>query len=158
MPTILLKTIIQAPITRCFDLSRSIDLHKISTAQSSEEAIAGVTTGLIGLNETVTWEAWHFGMRLKLTSKITEFQSPHYFVDEMVVGPFESMRHVHRFEETIDGTLMIDEFTYVSPYGKLGKLVDCVFLRNYMRNFLMNRNDFIKAVAESDRWSDFVKE
>ena len=54
MPAIQLSTFIKAPVERVFDLSRSIDLHKISTKHSHEEAVAGVTGGLINLNETVT--------------------------------------------------------------------------------------------------------
>ena len=52
-----------------FDLSRSIDLHKLSTVHTNETAIAGRTSGLIGLNESVTWRAKHFGIYQKLTSK-----------------------------------------------------------------------------------------
>jgi hypothetical protein len=59
MPTIVLKTIIAAPINVCFDLSRSIDLHKISTSDTDEQAIAGITTGLISDGEFVTWKAKH---------------------------------------------------------------------------------------------------
>ncbi|MFT5512607.1 MAG: hypothetical protein ACI8SE_001005 [Bacteroidia bacterium] len=62
MSTITVKTHINAPTERVFDLSRSIDLHQISTQQPSEKAIGGKTSGLIGLNETVTWKAKHFGM------------------------------------------------------------------------------------------------
>jgi hypothetical protein len=40
-------TLIHAPVGRCFNLSRSIDLHKASTARTGEQAIAGVTAGLI---------------------------------------------------------------------------------------------------------------
>ena len=69
MPKIELTTIIDAPIERCFDLARSIDLHKLSTAGTDEEAIAGVMSGLIGKNEQVTWKAKHFGITQKLTSK-----------------------------------------------------------------------------------------
>ena len=39
-----LTTLITAPIERVFDLSRSINLHKISTAHTGEKAIAGVTS------------------------------------------------------------------------------------------------------------------
>ena len=53
MPRIVLETKIHAPLDRCFDLSRSIDLHKISTEHTNEEAIDGVTSGLISLNESV---------------------------------------------------------------------------------------------------------
>lgn len=82
MPTIQLQTIINSSIQICLDLSRSIDLHKISTAHTSEEAIDGCTSGLIGLDEFVTWQAVHFGVKQKLTIKITAFEYPYYFCDE----------------------------------------------------------------------------
>lgn len=88
MPIINLHTEIKAEKEVVFDLSRSIDLHKISTEQTSEEAIAGKTSGLIGLHESVTWRAKHFGIYQNLTSKITKFDRPNYFVDEMVKGRF----------------------------------------------------------------------
>jgi len=40
-------------------------------------------SGLIGMNDSVTWRAKHFGVYQKSTSKITEFERPNYFVDEM---------------------------------------------------------------------------
>lgn len=97
MPKIYLTTIIDAPVERCFDLSRSIDLHKISTQNTNEEAVAGVTSGLIGLHETVTWRAKHFWITQQLTTRISEFKSPVYFVDEMQNGVFKSFRHEHLF-------------------------------------------------------------
>jgi hypothetical protein len=62
-------TEIAAPIERCFDLSRSIDLHVKSVEWSSEQAIAGVTTGLISSGEEVTWGARHFGVMLSHASR-----------------------------------------------------------------------------------------
>lgn len=47
MPVIELVTEINAPIHVCFDMARSIDLHKLSTAQTREEAVAGAASGLI---------------------------------------------------------------------------------------------------------------
>lgn len=156
MPTIFLETQIKAPIERCFDLSRSIDLHKISTEHTNEEAIAGVTSGLIQLNESVTWRAKHFGIYQALSSKITAFESPVMFVDEMVKGAFKSFRHEHKFSETQDGTLMIDEFDYVSPLGFIGRIVDAVVLKRYMTKLLIKRNDTIKSFAESDEWKKLL--
>jgi hypothetical protein len=54
MPILKLKTSINADIQIVFDLSRSIDLHKISTEHTNEEAVAGKTSGLIELGEQVT--------------------------------------------------------------------------------------------------------
>ena len=95
MPKILLETEINAPIDRVFDLARSIDLHKVSTTGTNEEAVAGKTSGLIELNETVTWRAKHFGIYQKLTVKVIEFERPTLFADVMLKGAFKSMRHSH---------------------------------------------------------------
>src|ERR1700733_15775427 len=117
MPSIILETPINAPIERCFDLSRSIDLHTDSMQHTGEKAIAGRTSGLIELGESVTWEAKHFGIRQTLTSKITEFNYPNCFVDEQVRGAFKSFRHEHRFVQQDGQTLMTDTFTFKSPLG-----------------------------------------
>jgi ligand-binding SRPBCC domain-containing protein len=149
MPTVRLQTWIQAPISRCFDLSRDIDLHPQSAAQTREEAIAGVTSGLIGPGETVTWEAVHFGIRQRLTAKITEFDRPYRFVDEMVQGAFKRFRHTHRFTEANGGTLIEETFDYTSPLGLLGRIADILFLQWYMYRFLQRRNAYLKQVAEA---------
>ncbi|MEQ8808865.1 MAG: SRPBCC family protein [Imperialibacter sp.] len=124
----------------------------MSTSHTKEEAIAGVTSGLVGLHESVTWRATHFGVSQTLSTKITEYERPSFFVDEMVHGVFKSFRHEHRFEQTETGTLMTDVFEYQSPFGLLGKLADFIFLKRYMTTFLVKRNETIKAVAESDQW------
>jgi ligand-binding SRPBCC domain-containing protein len=59
--------------------------------QTNERAIAGRTSGLIQLAETVEWCARHFGITQKLTAKITTMDSPHSFTDEMVNGAFTAL-------------------------------------------------------------------
>jgi ligand-binding SRPBCC domain-containing protein len=157
MPIITLQTIIHAPAEICFDLSRSIDLHTISTKQTGERAIAGVTSGLIGLGDTVTWRAKHFGIWQNLTSKITEYDRPHYFVDEMVQGAFNRFRHEHHFRQMNGGTVMTDVFNYASPFGALGKLADVLILKNYMTHLLEERNKVIKLYAESGKGEELLK-
>jgi ligand-binding SRPBCC domain-containing protein len=157
MPIITLETIICAPVEVCFDLSRSIDLHTISTRQTGERAVAGVTKGLIGLGETVTWRARHFGIQQHLTSKITEYQRPNYFVDEMVQGAFSCFRHEHHFKQMDGSTRMTDVFNYSSPFGALGKLADVLILKNYMTNLLAERNKVIKIYAESGKGAELLK-
>ncbi|MFT6970869.1 MAG: ligand-binding SRPBCC domain-containing protein [Roseivirga sp.] len=156
MPTIKLQTHINANIKTVFDLSRSVDLHKLSTQQTNETAIAGKTSGLIGLNETVTWRAKHFGIYQKLTSKITAYDRPSYFVDEMISGAFKRFKHEHHFIESDGGTLMTDIFDYEAPFGVLGKLVDQIVLEKYMTNLLKARNKVLEEVAESDQWKEIL--
>ena len=54
------RTVIIAPIDRVFDLSLDVDTHLESQAKSGERAVAGVTSGTIGLGEQVTWRARTF--------------------------------------------------------------------------------------------------
>jgi ligand-binding SRPBCC domain-containing protein len=150
MPIIRLETCIQAPVERCFDLSLNVDMHRLSTAQTHERPIAGVMTGLMKLEDTVTWEAVHFGIKQHLTSKITACERPHYFSDEMVRGAFQEMKHIHEFVPQPSGTLMIDTFTFRAPLGLLGSLAETLFLTRYMKGLLLTRNRYLKQVAEAD--------
>ena len=149
MPKIILETIIKAKREIVFDLSRSVDLHLLSTQKTNESAIAGKISGLMELNDVVTWRAKHLGFYQNLTTKITAFEIPTYFSDEMTKGAFKSFKHEHFFESIKEGTLMRDIFDYKSPLGILGKLADLIFLKKYMTYFLLERNKTIKASAES---------
>lgn len=157
MATITINTIINAPIQRCFELSTSIDLHKISASKTKEEAIGGITEGLIKLDETVTWKAKHFGVWHRMKIKITEFDKPNYFVDEMVKGSFKYMRHKHEFKQNENQTIMVDQFDFASPMGIIGKFVDKVVMLRYMENFLKERNNVIKEFAETDKWKQVLQ-
>ncbi len=150
MPTIRLETYIEATPERCFDLSLSVDLHAQSQAQARERPVAGVMTGQMHLGDTVTWEAVHFGVKQHLTSRITAYERPSRFTDEMVAGIFQELHHEHEFIAQSPGTLMIDEFTFQAPLGFLGRIAESLFLTRYMRNLLLARNRYLKQVAESD--------
>lgn len=148
MPVLRIETYINALPEVVFDLARNIDVHTESTAATHEKAIAGVTSGLISLGETVTWRARHFGIWFTLTSKITAMEFPVSFTDEMMSGPFKGMRHDHYFKKAGTGALMSDIFAYRSPLGFLGSLADYIFLKKYMLKFLKERNSYLKQIAE----------
>jgi ligand-binding SRPBCC domain-containing protein len=152
MPQIHLTSFIAAPIERVFDLSRSINLHRISAAATNEKAISGVMNGLISKNETVTWQAKHLFKIRQFTAKITEMKSPDLFVDEMISGDFKSFYHEHHFKTAANGTIMIDILNFETPYGAFGKIVNMLFLRSYLENFLIKRNEVIKDYAETQKW------
>jgi len=152
MPTIHLTTFVAAPAERVFDLSRSIDLHKKSMSHTGEQAVAGTTSGLIEMNDTVTWKAKHLFKTRILKIKITEMSRPFSFTDELVNGDFKSMKHEHHFRQIENGSLIIDLFNFESPYGYLGKIANQVVLTRYMRNLLERRNKSIKEAAETEKW------
>jgi ligand-binding SRPBCC domain-containing protein len=151
-----LWTSIAAPPDRVFDLARSIDAHQQSAEGTHEHAVAGVTHGLIGLGDEVTWEARHFGIKQRLTVRMTGFERPFRFQDVMVSGAFKSMRHDHEFIAYPPGTLMVDRFEFESPFGLFGRVIDRLFLFGYMRRFLIRRNQVLKGLAESEDWKKHV--
>ncbi len=149
MARIRIITEISAPIQVCFDLARDIDFHTRSLEGTGERAVAGRTTGLIGLGESVTWEARHLGIRQRLTAKVTILECPRCFRDVMTAGAFHSFAHDHRFEARDGYTVMTDEVEFRSPLGPLGWLVDRLFMAKYLRRLLEGRCRAIKQEAES---------
>lgn len=153
MPIITLKTTIHAPKQRVFDLSRSVELHQISTSHTNEQVVGGIRNGLMHLHDVVTWQAKHFGVTQKLTVKITAYNPYYSFTDEMVKGIFKAFKHDHIFESINHSTTkMTDVFNYTAPVGILGQFANRLFLKQYMEDFLIQRNKIIKHYAESDQW------
>lgn len=151
MPTITITTAIRAPTHLCFDLARSVELHIQSAEGTDEKAVAGVTGGLVGLGDEVTWEATHFGVRQRLTSRITALERPNRFLDRQVRGPFRRFDHDHIFTTGSEPgtTVMQDVFDYESPLGCLGRFADRLLLERHMTRFLERRAGAIKRAAEA---------
>ncbi len=149
MTVIRLETTIKAPAKTCFDIARAVEAHTDSLAHTKEKAVAGRMSGLFELNDWVTWEANHFGIRQYLTVKITKMEPYTMFEDKMVKGAFKSFEHQHYFEQQGDYAVMKDVFSYEVPGWILGKVVDKLVLNRYMTKLLQTRNEAIKKTAEN---------
>lgn len=123
-----------------FDRSLDVEFHLASMARSRERAIAGVTTGRLGSGDTVTWQAWHFGLRFRMTSRISAWDRPTMFVDEQVRGPFRWFCHLHTFEPIDGGTRMIDDVAYAAPLGPIGIAAERIVLGRYLEQLIDERN------------------
>ncbi len=132
---------------QAFDLSRSVDVHLGSMAKSRERAVAGVTAGLMSLDDVVTWRARHFGLPLRMTSRITQFSFPDSFTDEQQRGPFRAFRHLHEFVPDGGGTLMIDYVEFTAPFGVLGRIVEKAFLGRYLQRLIEERNRYLQGLV-----------
>ena len=152
MTAIYLTTKIKASKQIVFDASRNIDVHQKSASKSKEQAIAGVTSGLINYNETVTWRGRHFGFYLTHKSRITAMDLYDYFADEMEEGKFKTFKHEHFFEEKNGVTIMTDKLQYETPFGIFGKLFDVLFLEKHLTKFLLERNKILKEVSEQSKF------
>ncbi|MEM9220602.1 MAG: SRPBCC family protein [Cyanobacteria bacterium P01_F01_bin.150] len=131
-------------------------MHLRSTSHTHERAVGGLTSGLLGLNDTVTWEATHLGVRQQLTSRITVCNPPYFFQDRMVSGAFQSFTHNHYFRVEKHMTVVTDHFDYESPFGLVGIWFNQLVLTNYMSAFLRRRLDIVKHIAESDEWQHYL--
>jgi ligand-binding SRPBCC domain-containing protein len=147
-----LQTAIAAPPERCFDLSLSVELHLESAAGTGERVVGGVSAGLLGPGDNVTWEARHLGRRHRLSMTISAYDRPHMFRDELVRGPFRRLVHDHFFDPVEHGTLMRDVFEFSSRFAPLDDLV----LRPHLHRFLVRRNEVIRNLAETDGWRDYI--
>lgn len=156
MPFIQLTTFIAAPVERVFDLSRSVNLHRASMNKFGEQIIDGKLSGLMELNDTVTWKAKHVFKERILKTVITAFNKPHSFIDEQAKGDFKKMKHEHFFKPIENGTIMIDQFQFELPHGTFGKWFSQLFFTKYMERLLTERNKMIKTVAESNQWKQYL--
>lgn len=150
MPVIEHKQLIKAPIEVCFNLARDVNVHTQTTLKTKERAVGGVTKGLLEEGDSVTWEAVHFGIKQRITSKVIFMEKPHSFVDVMVKGAFKSFIHIHQFIGEEEGTTMIDHFQYKSRFGPIGVLMDKLFLEKYMKRFIVTRAIELKKMAEKN--------
>lgn len=151
MTTIKITTNYFASIETVFDTNRNIDIHQQSASKTKEVAIAGITSGLINKNETVTWKGKHFGVYLTHQSLISEMIFPTYFVDEQLKGQFTSFKHQHFFEQKENYVEVTDILEYETPFGIFGQLFDKLLLKQHLTNFIIHRNAVLKNLAEKQQ-------
>jgi ligand-binding SRPBCC domain-containing protein len=157
MGIITVLTDIRAPIDRVFDLARSIDLHVKSAGPTGEKAIGARTSGLLALDDEVTWRGRHFGVWQSFTSRITAYSRPDHFRDSMQRGAFKKLDHDHYFSHRGGVTTMRDVIEFTAPWGVLGKVADKMVLQKHLRGFLVERNRVLKRIAEGDDWPRFIE-
>ena len=146
---LVIETVVRARREVVFDLARHVEAHLSTSRSTDERAVSpGKTTGLLDLNDLVTFEGIHLGVRQRLTARVVQMERPARFVDEQVSGAFKALRHVHEFEERDGVTLMRDTIEWISPLGLLGKLADYLFVAAHLRSFISTKQEALKQLAE----------
>jgi ligand-binding SRPBCC domain-containing protein len=75
----------------------------------------------------------------------------------MQEGDFKSFVHKLYFKKVDNGTIIIDELEYETPYGIAGKLLNHFYLNQYLTRLLQERADFIRSYAESNKWKALLQ-
>lgn len=157
MITIDQTTLIFAPIARCFDMARSVEVRLAGGMEWHEEAISGVTSGLLEFGDRVTWEGLHLGGLRTITTKVTALYPPFYFQETMVEGPFKSLQHDHIFREVESGaTELRDILCFAAPLLLGGHMAETFVLRNHMEKVLEERNLTLRQLTESRDWHRYT--
>ncbi|HLZ95081.1 MAG TPA: SRPBCC family protein [Candidatus Dormibacteraeota bacterium] len=139
------ETSLSTTPAEAFDLSLSVAAHLASMAGSRERALGHDSSHVLALGDEITWTAWHFGWKWRLTSRITAFERPYRFVDEQVRGPFHRFRHEHLFEPDTQGTRMTDVVEFEAPAGWAGRIAERLVLGSYLRRLIERRNRYLAS-------------
>jgi hypothetical protein len=151
MTTIRLTTWVNAPVERCFLLATSRNLSSPGHSDVPNHAFEG---GFLEVGETIRWKiGWSMA---SYTSRIEAIRPYTYFRDVMMDGIFRHYEHDHHFAAMDDGTRVRDEIRFTTRLGPVGHLLESV-LRNRLLNMLIDRNDELKRLAESDEWQRSVQ-
>jgi ligand-binding SRPBCC domain-containing protein len=157
MTKIEFNTHIKAPIERCFDLSRSIDFHKVSISPVfKEESVAGCTTGLIGHNQRTLMQSKLWGFQFSTELKIVKFNPPYFLSYEIADSNFHSIIHDYYFYDIGDETAMVNHFYYKLKLGVLGEIANLLILEKYLTRIITQRNDLLRDYAETDKWQEIL--
>lgn len=149
MGHITVTTVIDAPIERCFDLARNVEVHAHTAAFTAERVVApGRMSGLLELGDMVTFEGRHFGLRLRHTARIVEMERPASFIDESVRSPFRRFRHLHEFHAHHQATEVVDTLEWAAPLGVLGRIADRLFVERHMVSFVRFKQRALRGLAE----------
>ena len=147
------RTLVLAPIERCFRLSCSVALvHE----ELGMNAVSGRTSGLVVSGDIVRWEGWQLGMLHHHVSHISAYEAPVFMQDTMLDGRFKYFQHDHHLQESGEGTLLSDELRFSLPFGALGRQVARYIVLPHIRKLLKSRFARIKRIAESDDWKQYL--
>ncbi|MFT5328822.1 MAG: ligand-binding SRPBCC domain-containing protein [Planctomycetaceae bacterium] len=148
---------IRAPIERCFDIARSVDVHKDTSTLIRGRAIAGKRTGLSDLGDETTWSARFFGLRFKIRTRVTRMVKSQYFCERRVSGLIERFEHDYHFTENEGSTRMEDVFSISLPLGLLGQGLLQLVLRPKLERVQMHRLQAIQQICEGDKWRQYLE-
>ncbi|MCA9508376.1 MAG: SRPBCC family protein [Myxococcales bacterium] len=86
------------------------------------------------------------GIPIEWVTQITHVKIFDYFIDEQRFGPYKFWHHEHRFQESSDGTRIIDRIHYQLPFGPLGNLMNWLKVRRDLEKIFDYRQQKIVQI------------
>lgn len=89
--------------------------------------------------------AW-MGLPMRWKTRITEYEPPFLFVDEMEKGPYSLWRHRHTFRPSEQGTIVGDRVEYALPLGPIGNLAHNLMVRRQVEEIFLFRQRALDGI------------
>ena len=78
-------------------------------------------------------------------SEIKHVKDHHSFVDEQRIGPYRLWYHYHEISEHTNGVRFVDKVHYSLPFGIIGSIAHCVYVKRQL-NYIFGYRE--KAMSE----------
>jgi hypothetical protein len=139
---------VRAPIERCFELARSVELAgEMAGVQVTENGIAR-SHGQVQAGDHMIWKGWSFGLPARHESVVTRVEAPRALEDRMVRGRFRRFEQIQSLSEIDDHTLVTATVRFVIPRGLPGRLLARHLVIPSITRMLQRRMNLLKETAE----------
>jgi ligand-binding SRPBCC domain-containing protein len=151
MPILERSCIVRAPIDEVFAFHLDTrNAARISPATMPVLDVRGSFPLREGEQVQIVVRLWPTPFRQTWRVLAARIVAPTLVVDEMLVGPFPSWRHEHRFEDLGDGsTRLTDHVIYRLPFGTLGRVADRLAVHRLMDRTFAFRQARTRELLES---------
>jgi ligand-binding SRPBCC domain-containing protein len=140
------EQVVPRPLDEVFSFfSRAENLEQLTPAWLNFNVLS-VTPESIRQGTLIRYRLRLHRLPLRWTSKITEWDPPHKFVDVQRHGPYKLWRHTHEFIAEGRNTRIRDEVLYALPFGPLGALAHWLTVRRDVERIFAFREAKIRAL------------
>ena len=94
-----------------------------------------------------------FGIPIRWTTLITEYDPPNKFSDVALRGPYSFWFHTHTFKTDNNETIMKDEVRYALPFGFIGRLAHFLWVKRQLNYIFDYRAQVISDILEGKNLS-----
>ncbi len=108
---------------------------KIVTPPYIKTKLLFVSDNPLVAGSSIQLKSVRFGIPQEWLVKVTDYNAPSYFTDTQLKGPFKLFKHTHKFESSINGTILTDVVYYIPKGNFLGKLVKSFIHKELVKMF-----------------------
>ncbi|MDE0018596.1 SRPBCC family protein [Candidatus Poribacteria bacterium] len=134
---------VECPLTEVFEFfSNAHNLAAITPPELHLEILTPAPIEMFA-GTLIDYRLKLHGIPLRWQTEITEWNPPHFFLDEQRRGPYRLWRHTHTFDETGNGVVVGDSVEY-AVWG--GGLINKLFVRPDIEKIFAYRSEQLDEI------------